>query len=92
MAQESKLRIALDGADIEVKCLLIHPMETGFRKSADGKVIPAHHITSLVVRHNGKTVVEGTLGGGISQNPYFTFHIAGGKKGDSVDLTWKDNL
>jgi len=29
--------------------------------------------------------------GAVSKNPYLSFQFAGAKKGDAVELTWKDN-
>ena len=51
MASKIKIKTKLSGDVADVKCLLLHPMETGSRKDPDtGKPIPAHHITQLTSR------------------------------------------
>ncbi|CAC9548467.1 Sulfur oxidation cycle carrier protein, SoxZ subunit [uncultured Gammaproteobacteria bacterium] len=74
---------------IGIKALITHPMETGQRKKK-GKLVPANHITHMTVSHNGNVVVDADIGATISKNPYFKFHIAGAK-GDTIELTYKDN-
>jgi sulfur-oxidizing protein SoxZ len=91
MADPMKIRAAIKGDVCEVRVLMSHPMETGQRKDGDGKVIPAHHIQTLTVALNGKTVVSGQTGGSVSRNPVFGFKVKGAKSGDKVAVTWKDN-
>ena len=91
MADPMKIRAAMKGDACEVRVLMSHPMETGQRKDGDGKVIPAHHIQTITVALNGKTVVSGQTGGSVSRNPVFGFKVKGAKAGDKVAVTWKDN-
>jgi len=75
-----------------VKCLISHPMETGLRKDKKtGKKIPAHFIQEVIAEHNGKNVLTALWGGGVSKNPYLSFKIKGGSKGDTVKISWTDN-
>ncbi|KOR28348.1 SoxZ [Achromatium sp. WMS2] len=77
---------------VEVKSLISHPMETGLRKdSSTNELIPAHFIQELTAELNGKIVMTAYWGIAISKNPYVSFEIKGGKKGDTVRLTWTDN-
>ena len=57
MADPMKIRANVTGDTTEVKVLMSHEMETGLRKDAQGKTIPAWHITDVVAQHNGKTVM-----------------------------------
>jgi sulfur-oxidizing protein SoxZ len=91
MADPMKIRAQMKGDVCEVRVLMSHPMETGQRKDGDGKVIPAHHIQTLTVALNGKTVVSGQIGGSVSRNPVFGFKLKGAKAGDKVAVTWTDN-
>jgi sulfur-oxidizing protein SoxZ len=67
-----------------------HEMETGLRKDAAGKVVPAWHIQEVVASLNGKVVFTAEWGTAVSKNPYLQFIIKGGKAGDKVSVTWKD--
>ncbi|MGA8052632.1 MAG: thiosulfate oxidation carrier complex protein SoxZ, partial [Burkholderiales bacterium] len=40
MADPMKIRASLQGDVAEVRVLMSHPMETGQRKDADGKLVP----------------------------------------------------
>jgi sulfur-oxidizing protein SoxZ len=76
-----------------VKALITHPMETGLRKDKKtGQMVPAHFIQAVTGKHNGKDVLVAEWGPAVSKNPYLSFMFAGAKAGDSVDLTWTDNL
>jgi len=91
MADPMKIRAQIKGDVCEVRVLMSHPMETGQRKDADGKTVPAHHIQTLTVALNGKTVVSGQTGGSVSRNPVFGFKVKGAKTGDKVAVSWVDN-
>lgn len=83
-----KLRVA----NGEIRALISHPSENGLRKDAKtGQMIPAHFIHSVIVAINGKTVLDGQWGGGVSKDPYMAFRVKGMKAGDTVNLRVKDN-
>ncbi len=86
-----KMRATLGAGYTDVRVLMSHPMETGQRKDADGKLIPLHFIQNVTVKVNGKTVVEGQISQAISRNPVFSFRIRGGAKGDKIEVSWLDN-
>ena len=56
-----KMRATLAGGHTEVRVLMTHPMETGQRKDADGKIIPLNFIQNVEVKVNGRTVVEAQI-------------------------------
>lgn len=91
MADPMKIRAQSTAGVTEVKVLMAHPMETGQRKDAAGKTVPAHYITDVLVTWNGKTVLSATWGPAISQNPYLSFKFKGGNKGEKITVTWTDN-
>jgi sulfur-oxidizing protein SoxZ len=86
-----KMRANADGDVITVKALISHPMETGLRKDNAGKVIPAEFIQEVSCEHNGVAVLTAQWGTAISKNPYLSFRFKGGKAGDTLKLSWKDN-
>ena len=91
MADPMKIRANVTGDTTEVKVLMSHEMETGQRKDAQGKVIPAWHIQNVTATWNGKTVLAAQWGPAVSKNPFLAFKFKGGAKGDKVEITWTDN-
>lgn len=75
---------------VSVKVLMAHVMETGQRKDAEGKTVPAWHITNVKARCNDKDVLSAQWGPAISRDPYLAFSFKGAKKGDKIEITWID--
>ena len=91
MADPMKIRAAMAGDKVEVRVLMSHEMETGQRKDAAGKAIPAWFIQEVTAQHNGKTVMTAQWGPAIAKNPFLQFTIKGAKAGDKVSVSWTDN-
>ena len=91
MADPMKIRASVAGDSTEVKGLMSHEMETGQRKDAQGKVIPAWFIQTVKATWNGKTVLSAQWGTAISKNPFLSFKFKGGAKGDKIQVTWVDS-
>ena len=91
MADPMRIRAQVAGSNATVRVLMAHEMETGQRKDAAGKVIPAWHITDVTATHNGKSVLTAEWGPAVSKNPFLQFTLKGAKAGDKVAVTWKDN-
>ncbi|MBK6602235.1 MAG: thiosulfate oxidation carrier complex protein SoxZ [Betaproteobacteria bacterium] len=91
MAEPTKIRANVAGDSTEVKVLMNHEMETGQRKDAQGKTIPAWFIQTVTATHNGKTVLSAQCGPAVSKNPFLAFKFKGGAKGDKVQISWVDN-
>ena len=91
MADPMKIRANAVGDATEVKVLMNHEMETGQRKDAQGKTVPAWFIQNVAAAWNGKTVLSAQWGPAISKNPFLSFRFKGGAKGDKVKITWVDN-
>ena len=91
MAGPMKMRATSQGGVTEIRVLMAHPMETGQRKDASGKLVPMHFIQNVTVKLNGKTVVEAQISQAVSRNPVFSFRVKGGAKGDKVEVSWLDN-
>jgi len=86
-----KIRATLKGDTVDVRVLMVHPMETGQRKDASGAVVPMHFIQEVVVRVNGKPVLEGQISQAVSRNPVFSFRLKGAKAGDKLEIAWLDS-
>ena len=91
MADPMRIRAPMSGNKAVVRVLMSHEMETGQRKDASGKIIPAWFIQEVSAQHNGKPVFSAQWGPSVSKNPFLQFNIKGAKAGDKVTVTWKDN-
>ena len=75
MADPMRIRAAVASDKATVRVLMSHEMETGQRKDAAGKTIPAWHITEVTATHNGKPVFAAEWGGSVSKNPFLQFVV-----------------
>ena len=85
MAGPMKMRATLGSGYTDVRVLMTHPMTTAQSNQ------PLHFIQNIIVKQNGKAVVEAQISQAISRNPVFTFRIKGGAKGDKIEVSWLDN-
>lgn len=93
MAQKKiRIRAKMKGDIAEIKSLMSHPMETGFRKNKKtDKKIPAHFIKEVICEHKGNKVLVAAWGVAVSKNPYLSFKLKGAAKGDTIKISWTDN-
>jgi sulfur-oxidizing protein SoxZ len=91
MAEPMRLRAQISGDKTTVRVLMRHDMETGQRKDAAGKAIPAWFIQDVVASHNGKPVLTAQWGPSVSKDPFLQFTLKGAKAGDKVSVSWTDN-
>lgn len=91
MGDPMRIRAAETGGVVDVKVLMKHDMESGQRKDAAGKVIPAWHINTVVAKVKDKDVFEAQFGPAVSKDPFLNFKFKGAAKGDKISVTWVDN-
>ena len=91
MADPMRIRAQAAGGNASVRVLMAHEMETGQRKDAAGKIIPAWHISDVTATHNGKTVLSAEWGPAVAKNPFLQFTVKGAKAGDKISVSWTDN-
>ena len=91
MADPMRIRAQAAGDKATVRVLMAHEMETGLRKDAAGKIIPAWYIQEVSAQLNGKTVMTAQWGPAVAKNPFLQFAIKGAKAGDKVSVSWVDN-
>lgn len=91
MADPMRIRAKTSGDKTTVRVLMAHEMESGMRKDASGATVPAWFIQEVTASHNGKQVLSAEWGPAVSKNPFMQFAIKGGKAGDKIAITWKDN-
>lgn len=91
MADPMRIRAQVAGDKATVRVLMSHEMETGQRKDAAGKTIPAWFIQEVSAQLNGRSVLAAEWGPSVSKNPFLQFSVKGAKAGDKLTVTWKDN-
>lgn len=91
MTEATRIRAQSAGDKAQVRVLMNHDMETGLRKDAAGKPIPAWYIQQVDVTHNGKQVFSVECGTAVSKNPFLAFSVKGAKAGDKIGVAWRDN-
>ena len=80
-------RTARRGDVIEIKTLIAHPMETGFRPGPDGRILPRDIIGHFACTYNGVPVFSADLYPAMAANPYLVFTTRAVESG-TIALTW----
>lgn len=75
------------GDVIEIKTLMSHVMETGYRRTASGEVIPRDIITSFACRYNGEEIFRADLFPATAANPFLSFFTIATESG-KFDFEW----
>jgi sulfur-oxidizing protein SoxZ len=81
---------ARKGEVIQVRVLVQHPMETGFRRDLDGREVAKNVVESLACRVAGREVFRAELGTGVAANPYLAFHVVADASGE-IEVEWRDD-
>jgi sulfur-oxidizing protein SoxZ len=76
------------GEVIEIRALIGHPMETGYRPGADGVVLARDIIRRFTCKYNGEQVFAADLHPAISANPYIAFHTIATESG-KLEFSWE---
>lgn len=75
------------GEVVEVKTLISHPMETGYRPGPNGRILPRDIITTFTCRYDGAVVFAAELHPAMSANPFLVFCLRASTSGP-IELTW----
>ncbi|HEY6240090.1 MAG TPA: thiosulfate oxidation carrier complex protein SoxZ [Burkholderiales bacterium] len=78
------------GEIVEIRVLIQHSMETGYRHDDVGRVIKRNVINLFSCRYNGVEVFRADLSSGISANPYLQFYTVAEASGD-LEFSWIDD-
>ena len=78
------------GEVIEIRAMIVHPMESGFRLNIVGQPSPRHIVESFVCEYDGREIFHATLHPAVSTNPYFVFYTVATVSGE-LRFTWKDD-
>jgi sulfur-oxidizing protein SoxZ len=77
------------GEIIEIKTLVSHVMETGYRIGVTGQPIPRDIISRFVCTYDGEEVFAAELSPAIAANPYITFFTVATASG-TLAFSWTD--
>jgi sulfur-oxidizing protein SoxZ len=80
-------KTAKRGQIIEIKTLISHIMETGFRRNDVGQPIPRNIITNFVCTYNGEEIFRADLYPAIAANPFITFFMVATDSG-TIAFKW----
>lgn len=75
------------GEIIEIKTLMSHIMEPGYRHTAAGELVPRDIVTSFTCRFNGTEIFRADLFPAIAANPYLAFFTVVSESG-KFEFEW----
>src|SRR5262245_51982363 len=75
------------GEIIEIKTLISHDMETGYRRTQLGEVIARNIIRTFVCTYNGAEIFRADLHPAIAANPYIVFSTVATESG-TIQFSW----
>jgi sulfur-oxidizing protein SoxZ len=78
------------GEIIEIKTLISHPMETGYRPKGDGTSFPRDIIQKFVCTLNGEDIFRADLYPAMSANPFIAFTTVA-REGGLLVFSWIDD-
>ena len=78
------------GDVIDIKTVATHPMETGNRRDAEGRVIARNIIHTFVATFENREVFRAELGSGFSANPFISFSMRVSGPG-TFTFSWSDD-
>ena len=90
---EARIRIPdriTRGDLIIVNAIVVHPMDTGFFRSADGQPIPAYFIRDVVVTYGDEQVARFEWTSGVSKDPIVSFTLKADKEAP-LTMVWTDS-
>ena len=76
------------GEVIEIRTLIAHAMETGYRVDAEGRVLPRDIIRRFSCRYNGERIFGAELFAAIAANPLIEFSTVATQSG-TLEFSWE---
>ena len=75
------------GEVIEIRTIVSHHMETGFRRTERGATVPRDIISLFVCTYNGVEIFRAELHPAIAANPYIVFSTVATESG-TLEFRW----
>ena len=79
---------AASGEVIEIRTMIQHPMETGYRPGTNGKLLPRDIIRRFTCVYSGEVIFSAELHPAIAANPFISFTTVATATG-TVTFTWE---
>jgi len=76
------------GEIIEIKTLISHPMETGYRTGLNGLTLPRDIIQRFVCIYNGTEIFSAAFSPAIAANPFLSFFTVAAESG-TILFQWR---
>lgn len=76
------------GEVFEVRTLLGHPMETGYRRDSDGRMLPRDIVRTMEARLGGERVFAADLHPAIAANPFVAFTLMA-QASAPLEIRWR---
>jgi sulfur-oxidizing protein SoxZ len=80
-------KTAKKGDVVEIKALIMHVMETGFRSGTSGRIIPRNIIEDFIATWNGREIFRMKMSPAIAANPFVSFSAVAGESG-TIAFRW----
>lgn len=83
-------KTARRGEIIEIRAMIQHVMETGYREGPNGVMIPRHIIKRFVCKYAGEEIFSAELFPAVAANPYMAFSAIATESG-TITFEWTDD-
>jgi sulfur-oxidizing protein SoxZ len=83
-------KTARAGDIVEIRAMIAHPMETGYRQGPNGAMIPRNIIRRFVCTYDGAEVFAADFHPAVSANPYLAFSTRATTSG-TLTFAWTDD-
>lgn len=83
-------KMARRGEIVEVRAMIAHPMETGYRMGTNGANIPRDIIRRFTCTYDGEEVFSADLFPAVSANPFIAFTLVAMTSG-TIEFAWTDD-
>ena len=80
-------KTAKKGEIVEIKALIMHVMETGFRPGTSGRIIPRNIIEDFTATWNGREIFRMKMSPAVAANPFVSFFTVATESG-TIALRW----
>ena len=81
---------AARGEIIQIRAMIAHPMETGYREGVNGARIPRHIIKRFVCKYGADEIFSAELFPAVAANPFLTFTTIARASG-TITFEWTDD-
>ncbi|MFI5030992.1 MAG: thiosulfate oxidation carrier complex protein SoxZ [Reyranellales bacterium] len=80
-------KAAKKGQVVEIKALIMHVMETGYRPGTNGRIIPRNIIQDFTATWNGREIFRMRMSPAIAANPFVSFSAVASESG-TIAFRW----